>query len=138
MKKITAILFATVSFLSCKKENAALQNSSSIIGKWEIRKNYGGFTGAVRIYQPGTGTTLQFNADSTFTDYQAFKLNKQGKFRVIKNAFTFGPDKSDGLYYNGDTYGDPIRIHGDTLTIGVTYTDGIALDYVRISSAGAN
>jgi hypothetical protein len=132
MKKILFLAVLAVSILACKKENKK-PVSSTIVGTWELRVEYGGIAGITNHYAPGNGHKLQLNVDSTFKFYENSTISSQGTFSIIKNSIDLGvgAPKLDGIYYNHNTVGQPIQLKADTLTIGIDFDDQIASVYVR-------
>jgi len=130
MKKYSAILCLLLFALGCKKGDA-IKKTTGLTGIWELRKDYGGIAGGTRVYAPGNGTTLQFNADSTFISYNKFKLDYSGTYQVVLNGLIIGQQKFDALHYNHSPQSTEIAIKGDTLTLGIDYDDMIASVYIR-------
>jgi len=129
MKKYLPVIFILLLAYSCKKGNTV--KPTGLTGTWELRSDYGGIAGGTRTYPPGNGTTLQFNADSTYIRYYQFQFGDKGTYQVVKNGIALGQQRFDGLYYNHSTYGTEIALKGDTLTLGIDYDDMIASMYVR-------
>ena len=129
MKNILSIaLLLFIASSGCKKDT----QSTGPAGNWELRIQDGGIAGIHKEFAAGNGTTIQFNADNTFTMYNQFKLVNQGTFQYRKNAITLGTSTYDGLYYNGASNGEVVQLSGNTLVIGLNYDDGFAVTYVRL------
>jgi hypothetical protein len=120
MKNLLLIIcLAVIILVSCKKvEKVVLPKG--IFDTWELKTQYGGVVG-IQQFTPGTGYTLQFKKDSTFTQYSNFKIVNQGTFHVVKNAFTISQVKYDGIYYNNSSNGQLMQ-QGlkDSLVFGST------------------
>jgi len=133
MKRLLPILLLCGTFYisACTKGE---QVSTGLFGKWELRREYGGFSYRDSIYKPGNGTYYQFNNDSTYTHYTKNKLDAQGVFHIRKfdnSNMTYLPDHQ--IFFDNVLYGQPFQLKGSTITIGTTVTDQIALDYQKIS-----
>ena len=102
-----------------------------MFGTWELRQEVGGIAGINKTYPAGNGNRFIFNADSTFKLYHQSALTDQGTFKIIKNGIDYGSIKFDGIFFNHNTYGEPVERMTDTLTIGADIDDGIAAIYVR-------
>jgi hypothetical protein len=133
MKKTFLLaLIAASCLLACKKGAVV---SPGLFGKWELRHSYGGLAGFDSVYKAGNGTIYQFNSDSTYKHFTKNKLDAQGNFHIKK--YNNPSENSISLYmifFGDDTYGDAFSMKGDTITIGITVTDGIASDYKKISN----
>jgi hypothetical protein len=89
MKHTILIIFLSSGiflFDSCKKDtiNQNADNSSSIVGNWELRIDQTGMTPTIN-YASGNGNILKFTA----TDYQVYnngQLVKSGKYAIIKDT----------------------------------------------------
>ncbi|MDB5157722.1 MAG: hypothetical protein JWR50_2429 [Mucilaginibacter sp.] len=78
--KTTILFLATICILAgCKKTATP---PGGIIGKWELRKSYGGFAYHDSTFLAGNGTIYQFNPDSSYRFYIKNKLTKQGTFHT--------------------------------------------------------
>ena|ERR1700743_151712 len=128
MKKYFFILFVLLVALGCKKDKVK-PTATGIVGNWELRRQTGGFIPFTDL-APGNGTALQFNADSTFLQYQTFKLTNQGVYSVVENTASMTRMKYYILYFNHKPY-NVMDLRGDTLIIGTSITDGIASTYIR-------
>ena len=126
MKKALLLIFAAATLFACKKEHIV---SKGYTGTFELRARYGGLAGISEKYDPGNGNIVQFNTDSTFKSYTGGKLTNQGAFSIRKGPQT----TTDRIYFNDDPqYGQDIVLNKDTLTIGTSVTDNIAVVYVRV------
>lgn len=128
MKKYLSILFIALIALGCKKSNVK-PTATGLVGNWELRGTTGGFSPFVN-WAPYNGTTFQFNADSTFVQYQAFQLVNQGVYSVVENKAGMTQMKVDILYLNHKVY-NVMDLRTDTLIIGSGVSDGIVFMYVR-------
>jgi len=131
MKRYLPLLLVLIMAISCKKDKneQPVQASTGLAGKWELRRESGGLA-ADRIYAAGNGTTLQFNADSSFTQYTTFQLTNQGVYSVVEQTAGMPQFKFLVLYLNHNLY-NGIDLRPDTLIIGNTASDGIAYTYLR-------
>jgi len=131
MKAFLLIIAVGVCFLSCKKGEPV---SPGLFGKWELRRMYGGLWWRDSTYKPGNGTVYQFNSDSTFKHFVKGELTETGVFHIKKDVYDGGGGtKYDALIFNSATFGEMVILAGTKLTIGNTWTDNIANDYVKIS-----
>ena len=132
MKNNLLILLAVITFASCKKADLPV-TSTGYNGTFELRARYGGIAGINEKYAAGNKNIFQLDADSTYKIFIDGELNRQGTFRIKKNADTLYNVVYDRIYYDTDAaFGTEIRLHGDTLTVGTDITDNIAADYKRI------
>ena len=128
MKKFCLILIlAGLSLASCKKE---AKIAPGLFGKWELRSQGGGFTGASTTYKAGNGNILQFNSESTYKKYNKGELIGQGAFHIGKVA-PYG-DLSTAIYFDNSQYGDYFTINGTHITLGTVANDGTATDYQNL------
>ena len=126
--KTTILFLATVCLLAgCKKTATP---PGGIIGKWELRKSYGGFAYHDSTFLAGNGTIYQFNPDSTYRFYVKNKLTKQGSFHTRTDHQDVSGTTHQILFSDGT--GQPFDLQGSRLTLGTTVTDGIAMDYQKI------
>jgi len=134
MRKLLIILLTCSVYCisACKKGSAV---SPTLFGKWELRRSYGGFLGHDSVYKAGNGNILQFNSDSTYKRFEAKRLTTTGVFH-IRNYYNPGQNAiaSVMILFDNSTYGDAFSMKGTTMTIGTTVTDGVALDYQKISN----
>ncbi|TFF36901.1 hypothetical protein [Mucilaginibacter psychrotolerans] len=131
MKTSIYTLTAIIVFASCKKADMPV-TSTGYTGTFELRARHGGIAGINEKYEAGNKNILQLNADSTYRMFVKGAQTSAGRFRLKKNAYTYGNIVYDWIYYDADTYGTEVRLHGDTLTLGTDITDNIATDYKRI------
>jgi hypothetical protein len=128
MKKYLAIGLVLVFAAGCKKDQP-IQKVTGLVGKWELRIEMGGF-GPNKTYPAGTGNTIQFNADSTFVQYQNFGIVRQGSYSLRIATDPTGRYSFDELYYNNKIW-NSVQLKPDTLIIGTSAFDGIADMYLR-------
>jgi len=129
MKKYLFLLFILFIAFSCKKGNVIPR--AGLTGKWELRITSGGISGATTNYAAGNGNTLQFNADSTFAQYQNFHLVNQGTYSIVKNGGAIiGLTNQDALYYN-HLFGGVMQLNDNTLVVRDNVDDGFISTYVR-------
>ena len=127
--KIIIIFLAALCFLAgCKKTTTP--QPGGIMGKWEIRKSYGGFSYHDSTYVAGNGTIYLFKSDSSYQFYFKNKLSKQGTFHISNTHQEVSGITGQILFSDGT--GQPFDLQGSKLTIGTTVTDGIASDYQKI------
>jgi hypothetical protein len=85
MKKILLVTALACCMLGCKKSEPPI--SSSIFGKWELHRQYGGFIiPPDSTYKPGNGNILQFNSDSTYKRYVRGSLSHEGIYHIRKSG----------------------------------------------------
>jgi len=63
MKVVLAAIVSCISMVSCSKR--INQGNGAITGKWEVRKEVGGFAGVIQ-YEPGKGPLYEFSANNEF------------------------------------------------------------------------
>jgi hypothetical protein len=129
---LATIILGVCGLAACKKGEPV---SAGLFGKWELRRLYGGFSYRDSIYKPGNGTYYQFNSDSTYKHYTKNRLDTQGVYHIRKfdnSTMTWLPDRQ--IFFDNVLYGQPFQMNGSKITIGTTVTDGIALDYQKISN----
>lgn len=131
MRKILlVIVIACFGMLACKKSASI---SPGIFGKWELRRQYGGFGGFDSTYKAGNGRIYQFNRDSSYKKLSNGKLIMQGVFHILKINYPSGSSSLE-IRFDNNLYGELFTLNGTKLTIGTTATDGIAMDYVKIQN----
>jgi hypothetical protein len=124
MKKYLAIIFVLIFAAGCKKSGNT-PTATGLTGKWELTQESGFFASA-KTFAPGTGNTVQFNADSAVIQYQNSLVVKQGNYSIAKNG------TSTILYYNHQVW-DVFFLQGSTLIIGNSAADGPSYIYTRIN-----
>ena len=130
MKILIVVVMVCFTMSSCKKEKQTLPG---LVGKWELRRMYGGFGYRDSTYAPGNGNIYQFNRDSTYKRLENGNLTEAGFFHIKKNGYSAGGSEFDGaILFNNGAYGDAIALKDNKLTLGTTVTDGIASDYEKI------
>jgi hypothetical protein len=73
-------------FASCKKEQAKQTGClpiNSIVGKWELRKNYGSLP--PKYYDAGNGNIMQFT-DSTYQVFANSQILSSGTYKLIPDT----------------------------------------------------
>jgi hypothetical protein len=115
MKAILLVASLACCLLACKKSEPI---SSGIFGKWELRRQYGGFIiPPDSMYKPGNGNILQFNRDSTYKKYIRGKLSHEGIYRIRKNGYRIDQNVYDELFFDSDiSAGSLISLTGSSLT----------------------
>ncbi|MGZ3814019.1 MAG: hypothetical protein ACXVB0_20355 [Mucilaginibacter sp.] len=115
----------------CKKGGNV---APGLFGKWELRRMYGGFAYRDSTYKPGNGTYYLLNSDSTYKYFYLNNLAVQGHFHYMKNGYQGGGDvKYDAITFDNLIIGEMIVVKGTKLTLGNTWSDGIANDYVKVA-----
>jgi len=114
---------------ACKKS----QVTPGLFGKWELRREYGGFSYRDSVYKSGNGTIYQFNSDSTYRHFIKGKLSDQGTFHIPRLNNPSGNFIIE-IFFNNNQYGEPFNYTDTTITIGTAADDGIASDYQKISN----
>lgn len=127
MKTTTLFLVAFCLLAGCKKTATP---PDGIIGKWELRKSYGGFAYHDSTFLAGNGTIYQFNPDSSYRFYIKNKLTKQGTFHTRTVHQDVSGISGHQILFSDGT-GQPFDLQGSRLTLGTTITDGIAMDYQK-------
>jgi len=128
MKKYLTLPFIALIALGCKKADVK-PKATGLVGKWELRMVSGGFVPFAN-WAPANGTSFQFNADSTFTQYTSFQLINQGVYSVVENPASMTQMKVQVLYLNHKAY-NVMDLKPDTLILGNSAADGIESIYVR-------
>jgi len=127
MKKIL-LPIVVLALAACKKNQQA--PAVSLTGKWELRETLGGFKDST--YAAGNGTIIQFNSNYTYQHFTKGIQDDQGTYQYKKNGITFSGAKYDELILNY-TYGQPVTLNGNKLSIGTSVADGPQSDFVKIS-----
>ncbi len=130
MRYFKLLIMAVFLMQACKKE---VPVSPGLFGKWEMRRQSGGFAGMDSVYKPGNGRILQFSSDSTFRLFNKGVLVNQGWFHINKNFYHYGQDFYDQLVL-GNSVGDVFNLSGTKFTYGLDFDDGIAAEYVKIGN----
>jgi hypothetical protein len=130
MKTCLLIIVAAFLMLGCKKSTSV---SPSLFGKWELRRQYGGFGGFDSTYKAGNGRIYQFNRDSTYKHFTMNKQDAQGVYHIKKSNNPLA-NSVDEIIFDNNIYGDPFSLNGTKLTIGTVIADGVAMDYVKIEN----
>jgi hypothetical protein len=131
MKKYLLLIVIVTALAACKKTHVVL--SPGLIGKWELRRTYGGFSYHDSTYRAGNGNIYQFNSDSTYKRFDNKTLAASGIFHIHKDN-GYQPQSLTIIIFDDNIGGDPIAINSDKLTIGTTIADGIAYDYQKIAN----
>ncbi len=131
MRSILTIMALCFCILACKKEKTP---SPGLIGKWELRRVYGGLSYRDSVYKPGNGNFYIFSNDSTYARFVNNAYNASGTFHYKKNGYDPGNgNKYDEILFDNTIYGEMLILGETKLTIGNTWTDGIAEDYVKVA-----
>jgi hypothetical protein len=115
-------------FLSaCKKE---LTTSEKLIGTWELKTEYGGFSSTITHFPPGNGNLIEFG-NNFYKKYQNGQVYESGSYTIKDtvwqqlhgSALGFG---SSPIYYF-------IQIKNSVLSMTFMVIDGGGSDYRRIN-----
>jgi len=133
-KVFLTITVAICSLMACKKsENVPA--TPNLNGKWELRRYHGGFPGVDSTLVAGNGTIYQFNSDNTYKYFVKGTLTSQGTYQYKKNGYKDGGTATyDEVLFDNAVNGDMVVLNGTKLTIGNTWSDGLAYDYQKISN----
>jgi hypothetical protein len=99
MKKFIIISCIFLIAAGCKKSGTVGPKSNTLFGKWELRRQAGGWAPNIN-YQPGSGNILKPNSDYTYTFSKKSQITIQGTFQIVKKNNVL-----DSIYYdhaNGD------------------------------------
>lgn len=131
MKAFLLIMFvAGIGLAGCQKNNVT---PPSVVGRWEIRQEVGGPSSVNIVYQPGNGNIFQFNSNGTYSRYKADTLINSGTYVVKAAAVTVAHTMYNTITFDGDSgNAQIIQVAGSTLTLGITYNDGIADIYAKL------
>ena len=131
MKTFLLIFIAACCLLSCKKSSI----SSGLVGKWELRRQYGGLAAYDSVYKAGNGTIFQFNRDSTYKAYNKGTLYSQGNFHIKIVGYNSTTSFYGAVLFDNVNLGtEAISLDDTKLTLGTTVTDGLAADYAKIGN----
>lgn len=131
MKPFLLTIAVCFCLLSCQKAEVV---SPGMFGKWELHRMYGGLYYRDTTFVAGNGTVYQFNNDSTYHFFQKNKPTRSGTYSYVKDGYDGGgPNKFDELIFDNAPNGDMIVMEGTKLTIGNTWTDNIAVEYIKIA-----
>jgi hypothetical protein len=128
MKKILLLIVITSGLAACKK--GQVEQPSGLTGKWELRETLGGFKDST--YAAGNGTILQFNSNNTYKHFTKGIQDDQGTYQYKKAGITFSGYKYDELILNY-TYGQPVTLNGNKLSIGTAVADGPQSNFIKVS-----
>jgi hypothetical protein len=128
--KPTLCLLLFCFLFSCRKE--ALSTKDFIVGKWELRKTFGGWTGTT-TYQAGNGNILEFTK-TNFSSYSNGQLNESGSYSIVKDT-TMDGSLEDRVIYYGISTGPKmfVRIDGEKLNFSLHVVDGGGSEYERVN-----
>ena len=128
MKSLLFILGVITAMAGCKDTSV---KPSNIIGTWELRHYSGTIAGVNKELPKGNGTLLKFNADSTYQHFSNFKVENNGRFKIVKNGIDWGNEKYDAIYLGESGDANIFSIRADSLVISNTYADGVTSVYMR-------
>jgi len=124
------ILVVSCLMLACKKSEPV---SPGLFGKWELRRQYGGFAGFDSTYKAGNGRIYQFNSDSTYQQFNKSSIVATGVFHIQQEQYAPGTTITVIVFVNRAD-GERFSFSGTKLTIGADIDDGIASDYEKIQN----
>lgn len=127
--KVFLFIVCIAAVTGCKKAEVS---TPGLVGTWELRHYSGTIAGVNKDIPKGNGTLLKFSADSTYQHFSNFKVDNNGRFKIVKKGVDWGNEKYDAIYLGESGGPDFISIRADTLIIGNTYADGVTTVYVRI------
>ena len=93
--KPTLLLLLFLLFYSCKKE---LTIEEKLLGKWELRTSYNGWTGATTTYSSGNGNIREFTR-TTYSRYSNGQIDETGTYAIVRD--TIWGQLADRIIYNG-------------------------------------
>jgi hypothetical protein len=126
------IIVSAWCLVACKKSSNI---SPGLFGKWELRSYHGGYPGVDSTFAAGNGTFYQFNSDSTYKYFIKGKLSSQGTYHYKKNGYKdSGMASYDELLFNNFANGEMVVLNGTELTMGNTWSDGLAYDYQKVAN----
>ena len=129
MKYFLPLMVIAICLFGCQKDKVT---APSVAGRWELRQEIGGSMGLDNSYPVGNGNVYQFNSDGTFMQYTADSLTAKGTYTVKAHAETVNSVGYNEIYFNGSANGQIVQVADSTLTLGITYDDGIANIYAKI------
>jgi hypothetical protein len=125
--KLIAILAILTIVSACEKDG----EGTSVIGKWELRHQGGGW-GVDTSFAPGNGNTIEFNAASRFTQMRV-DTTLTGQYSIKAETDSIGYRNGTLIYPNPlYPFTEPLRLKHDTLYIGTSIADGIVSQYVKL------
>lgn len=129
MKVFLFIICIAAACTGCKKAEV---NVTGLTGTWELRHYSGTIAGVDKAIPKGNGTLLKFSADSTYQHFSDFKVDNNGRFKIVKNGVDWGSEKLDAIYLGESAEPNFFSLRADSLIIGNTYADGVTSLYLRI------
>lgn len=119
MRYFILLIYAGVTIAlmdGCKKEASTIfNNSSSIIGNWELRQLVAQI--GTRNYTSGNGSIYEFT-DSTYSTFANGSLIKKGYYRTIADT---SADDETGLVFASGEFTNRIIFDNDTLSNKIFY-----------------
>lgn len=116
--------------ISCKKESIPV--SSKLIGTWELRTVYNGWTGNTN-YAPGNEHYLRFTKSTFEVDTNHMPVTS-GWYRIVKEKFNLTGQMGDRIIYNNgeSSLRTFVQVVHDSLTLSEDAYDGEGALYLRI------
>lgn len=126
------VIMLTVVQFSCNKDEKKL--SSKLEGRWELRTEISGQTGARTNYEINNGRILQFSAN----EYQVTAENKtikKGYYTVERKISKIFNKEESYIVYDGekDAIRQIYRVYRDELSLTIDANDGPTVIYGRIN-----
>jgi len=124
------IILLPLCITSCKKEKTSV--SSSIIGTWELRTGYGGWSG-ITNYPPGNGRYLKFS-ESTFEIDTNRMIVNSGTYRLVRDKFYLTGEMGYRIIYNHEdnSVRTFVNVSHDSLSLSMDAYDGSGALYIRV------
>jgi hypothetical protein len=118
-----------VAFTACNKN---IDNPKSIVGTWELRRVFGGWSPGDSSYPPGNGHIYKFNKDKTYEFFVAGRLTNSGSYKKTTGIDPDARELMDAVILNNN-FRMYYKIYADTLElhIGSVAADGVIQKYVR-------
>lgn len=129
MKRILTLIFLSIIFLSCKKENPVIK---TLKGTWELSSSNSGFANIVTNYPSGNGFIIKYTSNK----YQRFskgQLVESGTYNIKKDSIRIFGELGDKIIYN---HQDEIFFTVDEthLSFFMDANDGGGVTYSRVGN----
>ncbi|MES2479076.1 MAG: lipocalin family protein [Bacteroidota bacterium] len=124
---------------SCSKDNPSCdtrvssnKDSTSIVGTWELRSKYSGYSGNTEILPDCNGNRLVFTGN-TYKRYTSGKLAREGTYRILKDTMRIkGKSEANRIILDTDTIvRNFLNNSGTELHIILDAFDGPESRYIR-------
>jgi hypothetical protein len=124
------IILLPLFIISCKKEKTSV--SPSIIGTWELRTGYGGWSG-ITNYPPGNGRYLKFYESTFEIDTNGVFVNS-GTYRLVRDKFYLTGEMGYRIIYNDEdnSVRTFVNVSHDSLSLSMDAYDGSGALYIRL------